>query len=265
MSGLQLNGKLAIITGAASGIGLACARLFAQNGADLAICDLSTKIDQVAEELRENGSITVSSHTIDVSKKDQVERLFDEIKEKHTKHACATVLVNSAGISFVTPFLKIGEEEYDKIMDVNVKGTFLVSQMAAKLMVDNFPNVTFTSPLQSYGSIINLASQAATHGAPLLTHYSITKAGVEALAKAMGKELGVYRIRCNAVNPYLTETPLVRDSDLIRTPEMNKMLEQLTALKRLAQPEEIAQVILFLASDASSYVTSSAIPIHGGY
>ena len=124
----------------------------------------------------------------------------------------------------------------------------------------NFRQVKFNSPTESYASIIHLSS-AASYGAPGATHYSITKAGVEGFAKSIAKEYGAQRIRCNAIKPYFIDTPMV---DSVMTPERRKMYETKAALGRFGKPEEIAQLIYFLATDASSYITGASIDINGG-
>lgn len=127
----------------------------------------------------------------------------------------------------------------------------------------NFEAVKFESECQSYASVINLASRAGKYGGPGYTHYSISKAGVEAFAKSVAKEYGAYRIRCNAVLPFFVDTPLA--DDLIADEEKKAYFKSLNALKRFGKPEEIAQLIYFLATDASSYITGASIDINGGY
>jgi NAD(P)-dependent dehydrogenase (short-subunit alcohol dehydrogenase family) len=126
--------------------------------------------------------------------------------------------------------------------------------------MSNYANVKFQSPTESYASIVNLASIAGKFGFTNLTHYGITKAGVDGFAKCIAKEYGSYRIRCNAIMPYFIETPMINGlSD-----EIHDKLAQATALKRLGKAEEVAQLIQFLASDSSSYITGAGIDINGG-
>lgn len=135
-----------------------------------------------------------------------------------------------------------------------------MTQALVKRLVADFDNVKFNSPTESYGSIIQLSS-VASYGIADLSHYSITKAGVDGFAKSVAKEYGVQRIRCNSIKPYFIETPMVEAG---MTPEKRELLESKPALKRLGKPEEIAQLIYFLAIDASSYITGASIDINGG-
>ena len=140
------------------------------------------------------------------------------------------------------------------------KGTYLITQELIKLLLENYSNVTFKSPTESYASIINLSS-AARYGAPLAVEYSITKAGVDSLAKSIAKEYGSKRIRCNSVLPYFIETPLVH---AVIDDEERAFFASQNALGRFGQPDEVAQLIYFLATDASSYITGASIDINGG-
>ena len=141
-----------------------------------------------------------------------------------------------------------------------LKGTFLVTQALVKRLVANFDKVKFNSPTESYASIIQFSS-IASYGLPGASHYSITKAGLDGFAKSIAKEYGAQRIRCNSIKPFFIDTPMV---EAVMTPEKRVMLENMTALKRFGKPEEIAQLIYFLATDASSYITGAAIDINGG-
>ena len=137
----SLNGKLALITGAASGIGLATAKLFAQHGCDLALADIVANIHDVSKAIQEEYSnVVVTSHIVDVTKSEQVNALFAEIKDKHPKHLAATVLVNSAGIARTSPIIETSEAEFDQVVDISLKGTFLITQGAVRTLVANYDN-----------------------------------------------------------------------------------------------------------------------------
>lgn len=135
-----------------------------------------------------------------------------------------------------------------------------MTQALIRLLLANYSNVKFKTPTESYASIINLSS-AARYGAPLATEYSITKAGVETFAKSIAKEYGSRRIRCNAVLPFFIETPMVHAAV---TKERRAMYETRSSLRRFGQPEEVAELIYFLATDASSYISGASIDINGG-
>lgn len=135
-----------------------------------------------------------------------------------------------------------------------------MTQALIKLLLANYSNMKFKTPTESYASIVNLSS-AARYGAPLASEYSITKAGVEAFAKSVAKEYGSRRIRCNAVLPFFIETPMVH---AVVPDDRRKMYTARCTLGRFGQPEEVAQLIYFLATDASSYISGASIDINGG-
>lgn len=144
----SLVGKLALITGAASGIGLACARIFSREGADLVLVDISEKVFDVASELSDQYTgLNITGHICDVTNSGNVNRLMEEIKEKHKNYAAPNVLVNSAGIAKSSRFIDLTEENFDRTIAINIKGTFLITQAVCKLLVANYPNVKLTSSL----------------------------------------------------------------------------------------------------------------------
>ena len=174
----SLAGKLALITGSGSGIGLSAAHLFAKHGADLALCDTNPKIHAVAQELNEKHGreIKVASHVCDVTNKTHVEKLFAEVSNVHEKrHSAPTIVLNSAGILGNKKIIDISEEDFDRILNINLKGTFLVTQMAVKRLIENFPKRSFESPIQSYASIINIGSFAGKNGMDNGSHYAMSK------------------------------------------------------------------------------------------
>jgi 17beta-estradiol 17-dehydrogenase/3alpha(17beta)-hydroxysteroid dehydrogenase (NAD+) len=258
-----LAGKLALITGSASGIGLSTARLFARQGADLILCDRSPKISELANELRsEHSELKVTGHVCDITKSDQVATLFKDIHSLNLKQKTPNVIVNSAGIlGQMSPLVKMSEKDFDLVLDVNLKGTFLITQAAARALLANFKKDAFTSPTQTYATFVNLASIGGKMGAAGLSHYAMTKAGVEGFTKSIAKELGPFRIRSNAVLPYVIKTPMFTE---IPVADKVDKIAKFTPLKRVGEPEEIAELILFLASDASSYVNGASVDINGG-
>ena len=259
-----LKDKLAIVTGSARGIGFAIAKLFAENGADLVMVDILDEVKEVAAQLQESNkhlNITVSGHLCDVTSQQQINNLFDaEIPQAHPKHQAATVLVNNAGIGKRIHFLDITEEEYVKRFDVHMKGPFLFSQAFAKKLVERFDQQKFSSDTESYASIVNIASMMAVRPIENLTHYASTKAGLDGLTRAISKDLGKYRIRCNAVLPFFIETPMTAYID----GDFKKFLVDKTVLGRFGKPVEVANLCLFLGTDASSYITGASFEIGGG-
>lgn len=218
-----------------------------------------------AEELQaKHPNRKITGHVCDVTKSAQVNETMSEVREQHGSKV-PNVLINSAGIGYITPIETMTEQDFDRIISINLKGTFLITQAVVKLLIENFPSVKFDSPTASYASIVNLASQAGKRGFPSYSAYSMTKAGVEGFAFALGKELAQYRIRVNALRPYFINTPMVhkQDDDPTRPARM-QMLKQVNPMKRFGDAEEVAQTALFLASDASSYITSTSIDVSGG-
>lgn len=220
-------------------------------------------MSQKADELQaKHPNRRITGHVCDVTQSSQVTETVNQVREKHGSRI-PNVVVNSAGIAIHAPIVKMTEQEFDRIIAINLKGTFLVTQAVVKLLVDNFPNVAFSSPLETYASIVNMSSAAAKHGLPEKSGYSMTKAGVDGFAKALGKELAQYRIRVNSVMPSYIETPMVMDQ--VTDASRKQMFVALTPMKRMGLPEEVAQTALFLASDASSYITSTSLDITGGF
>ena len=265
---LNLSKKLALITGAANGIGFTTAELFAKHGASLALVDISPKIHEIALEIQSvasdsNQNIKVKGFICDVTKKDEVNKLFQDIKNNFPEYKAANIVVNSAGIAILGGLTNVSEADYDKLTSVNLKGTFLVTQAAIAELLVHHPDTHFKSELETYASIINLSSTCGTaRSFPQSSAYAITKAGVIGFTNSLSKEFGKYRIRTNSVLPYTTLTPLVQAA---LSKEQIDMVSSLTPLGRVAQPIEIANAILFLASDASSYINGSNIEITGGF
>lgn len=248
----KLDGKVAIVTGAARGIGKAIALRFAGEGADIVVSDVKTPdVEATAAKIREAGRKAVAV-TADVSKKDEVERMVATAVDTFKK---VDILVNNAGISRREVLLEMTEEDWDKVLDTNLKGVFLCTQAAAKHMVQ-----------QKYGKIINLSS--ITGQGLLLSrraNYAPSKAGVNVLTQVAARELGPYGINANAIAPGII---LTEHTYLGRTPaqveEFKEIGKKNSALKRLGSPEDVANLALFLASDESSYITGQVIGVDGG-
>jgi NAD(P)-dependent dehydrogenase (short-subunit alcohol dehydrogenase family) len=245
----RLDNKVALITGASSGIGKEIALAFSEMGARVVIASRRKEsLDVVAEEIRAQGgeAFPVACH---IGKLDDISGLFEKVMQKYGR---VDVLVNNAATNpYFGPLLHASESAWDKTVDVNLKGYFFMSQAAARIMSE-----------QGGGVIVNIASIAGFQGGPMQGIYAITKAGVINMTKTFAKELVSSHIRCNAICPGLTETKF--SSMLINTPEIYEVAMQMIPMKRHAQPSEIVAAALYLASDASSYVTGTTITIDGG-
>ena len=238
--------KVVLVTGASKGIGKATALLFAKQGAIVVLNYLHSE-KSLQETIQQVQALCPQAIAIqaDVSKADQVQRLFSIIQEKFGK---LDILVNNAGILKDNLILKTSEEEWDNIINTNLKGTFLCTKEAAAMMI------------LTGGKIINITSMMGVYGNQGQAAYSSSKAGMIGFTKTAAKELGAIGITVNAIAPGLTETEMIS----YLTAEQRQRLINQTILKRIAQPEEIAQVALFLASDAANYINGQVINVDGG-
>ena len=249
---LELKNKVAIITGARRGMGKSHALTLAKAGAKVVVADISQEdCEMVVEEIKKQGGEALAVKC-DVTKKDDIDNMVKVAMEKWRK---VDILVNNAGICQFKPFLELTEEEWDRTLDINLKGYFLCAQAAAKEMVK-----------QKSGAIVNIASIAMGQmgkGMAGLAHYSASKGGIAALTKTLALELAPYNIRVNAIAPGAIDTPM---SASIKMDQ--KALEATLAmipLHRMGKAEEVSNLVLFLASGASSYITGSTVIIDGGW
>ncbi len=237
--------RVALVTGATRGMGRHIALALAKEGAQVAINDLEEeKIRQAAEEI----GPSALPFQVDVSNYGQVEKMVREIEEKFHR---IDILVNNAGVLRPTEFDQIDEEEWDYVLDVNLKGVFIVSRLVVPIMKK-----------RRYGKIVSTSSLAGKTVSDLGgAHYTASKAGVLGLTRHMAKELGPFGINVNAICPGMIDTEMARE---------NSSQEQLEAyarsypLPRLGTPEDVARLVLFLVSDQSSYITGAAVDINGG-
>ena len=259
----MLTGKLALVTGASSGIGAKVAKIFAQQGAMVVLSDFKndftsvlSEIDSVDKRLSKNHL----THVCDVRSSADVNKLFETIKEKYSTHV--NIVVNSAGIARENKFIKIPEEEFDNVIDTNLKGSFLVSQAAIRELVNNYKNAK-VAPDQTYGSVIHLASIIGKLGFSSHAAYASSKSALEGMTKSMAREYGKYQIRTNAILPGLIATPMTSPR-MQKEPDYVKRLISMTPLGRVGKPEDVAKLCLFLASDDSSFINGNSIDINGG-
>ncbi|BAZ12241.1 short-chain dehydrogenase/reductase SDR [Calothrix sp. NIES-4071] len=242
----QLAGKVAIVTGASRGIGRAIALKLAKSGASIIVnyAGNAQKAQQTVEEIRVLG---VEAYPIqaDVSKISEIKKLFDSSIEKFGK---VDILVNNAGVIIYKPITEVTEEDFDKIFDINVKGTYFACQQAALRMADG-------------GRIINFSSSTTAMMLPTYSAYVATKGAVEQMTRVLAKELGSKGITVNVVSPGPTDTELFREG---KSEETINHLAQMAALGRLGQVQDIASVVAFLASDDARWITGQNIRVNGG-
>ena len=245
----DISGRKALVTGAARGIGKVLALTLAEAGCDVSLVGLHIEgVEEVADEISKMG-VKALAYQADVSKREEVDNTFSEtVKEFGRLDIC----VNNAGVSFQMPLEEMPEDEWDNIIDTNMKGVFLCSQAAARIMIS-----------QRSGCIINLASISghAVNVPQKQAVYNSSKAGVAMLTKSMALEWAQYGIRANSLSPGYMKTEMTISSMSHLFPEW----EAITPLGRLGEPEELCGALLFLASDASSYMIGHDLIIDGGY
>lgn len=233
-------------------MGKAHALALAKEGAKVVVSDLSLEdCQKVVEEIKNQGGESLAVKC-DVSQKDEVEAMVKKTIDQWGK---IDVLVNNAGIVEFVPFLEMKEEDWDRMIAINLKGYFLCAQVCAKEMVK-----------AKSGSIINVASVAMGQqgiGFPNIVHYCASKGGIAAMTEALALELAPYQIRVNTIAPGLIETPMIQG--IKNDPQSMNALLQRIPMHRAGKPEEVSALVVFLASDESSYMTGSTVVIDGGW
>ena len=244
-------GRTAVVTGAASGIGLAIAERLAADGLAVAVLDLDGEAaDEAAAKIVAAGGTAVGV-TADVTDRAAIDDALAIVRERL---GAPTVLVNNAGLDGFDPFLKISLEKWNRIIEVNLTGTFHCCQAVLPDMIE-----------AGWGRIVNISSSSAQGGQPLMTHYVSSKAGVIGLTKALALEFGSSGITVNTIPPGFIDTPMLRKSEAKGL--LGKGVEHheaLTPVRRVGRPEDIAAACSFLVRDEASYITGQIIGVNGG-
>ncbi|XP_035694728.1 estradiol 17-beta-dehydrogenase 8-like [Branchiostoma floridae] len=247
----RLTGRLAVVTGGSGGLGGAVCQLFAREGASVVAVDINEdKGQEIVAALPNMGSQQHRFYRTDVSSSTSVNQMVASLRADY--QSAPSVVVTCAGVAIPSYFLDMDEATYDKVTNINQKGTFLVVQAMTRLMVeDKVKN----------GSIVTMGSICGRVGQHEFTHYSGTKGAVVSMTKGIAKELAQYGIRCNVVVPTIIDTNIV---DKSYDQERLEYVQEKTFLKRAGKPSEVANLCLFLATEESSYMTGQVVEITGG-
>ncbi|MVP02363.1 MULTISPECIES: SDR family NAD(P)-dependent oxidoreductase [Paenibacillus] len=245
----KMTDKVAIVTGAGGGMGKADALLLAKEGAKVVVTDIQEdKVQEVVQEIKANGGEAIGfKHN--VASEDEWIKVVDEAIKAFGK---IDVLVNNAGISAATPMLEMTVEQFERVMSINLTGTFLGQKHVIPHMKNN-----------GGGSIVNISSIAGLTGGSGAGAYTASKGAVRLLTKATAVDFAKDNIRCNSVHPGFIRTPMT--VDMMEDEKMRGWFLSMTPLPRLGEAEDIAKAVLFLASDESSYITGVELPVDGGY
>ena len=244
----KLHNQVAIVTGAAQGMGAAIAGRLAAEGAKVVLSDINVeKVAQVAERISTAANSSTMAMKTDVTKEDEVAEMVEMAIEHY---GTVGILVNNAGILYPTRIDNVTKAEWDEVIDVNLNGSFLCSKAVLPIMKAN-----------KFGRIVNMSSSAGRSVSTLGgVHYTAAKAGVLGLTRGMAKEVAPFGITVNAICPGLIDTEMARENC---SPERLRAYEESFPIPRLGTPEEVAQLIVFLATDAA-YITGASIDINGG-
>ncbi len=247
---MSLQNKIVIVTGAASGIGLATAQRFAKEGARVAIWDLNEDgAKSAAAELVAAGAKVIASK-VDVSKRAEVEAALAVVRKEWGP---VQVLVNNAGITLFQDFLKTTEEEFDRVMNINLKSLFVLTQAVLPDMLS-----------ANWGRIINISSSSAQTGSARMTAYAASKGGVIAFTKSLAQEVASKGITVNNVPPGFVDTPMLRNEGQVGMGATVDAVAARSPMGRAGRPENIAAACTFLASDDADYITGHTLSVNGG-
>ena len=250
----RLNGKVCVITGAAGGQGRVCVERFSQEGAKILASDIAA---DAGEALAESCANRGDFHYVagDVTKESTLQKIVDDAVAKFGR---IDVLFNNHGAMVGSPFLEHSMEELDLVLNVNVRATFRLTQLVAQRMADQGDG----------GSIINNSSTGGIIGFPDMSGYGMSKAGVAQLARSLANDLKEHKIRVNAICPGAIDTPMPHkylEKFADKKMEIWRAMEEAHLVGRLGEPEEVINLVLFLASDESTFMNGAVIPIDGGY
>jgi 2-hydroxycyclohexanecarboxyl-CoA dehydrogenase len=247
---MPLTGKNAIVTGAASGIGLATAQRLAREGANVGVWDLNEQGAQgAAAELRSLGVRAIASR-VDVSNRQQVNSAVEQFRHEI---GTVSILVNNAGITLFQPFMETTEDMWDRVMTVNLKSMLICTQAVLPDML-----------AAKWGRIINVSSSSAQTGSARMTAYAASKGGVIAFTKALAQEVAAMGITVNNVPPGFVDTPMLRNEGIAGLNATVDAIAERSPMKRPGRPENMAAAIAFLASDDADYITGHTLNVNGG-
>jgi len=243
---MELKTKVALITGAAQGIGKAVTLVLARHGADVVVADVNIeKAQETAREVEALGRAAMAVR-VDVTHLEDVEKMVAAAMQRFGK---IDILVNNAGIARDKLILRMTEEDWDTVLNVNLKGTFNCTKAVIKYMSK-----------QRSGKIVNIASVVGMMGNPGQANYSASKAGVIGLTKTVAREFAARGINVNAIAPGYIQTPMTE----VLPEKAKEELKRLIPMERLGQPEDVAHAVLFLVSETSSYITGNILNVNGG-
>ncbi len=245
-----MSPRVAVVTGAASGIGLGIARRLAGDGLAVALLDNNGDLVRDAAKDLSGQGMTVAAHEVDVSDRSALEQTYSSVRGALGP---VTVVVTSAGIESFDPIIDITPEKWDRILAVNLTGTFTSVQLAVPDMI-----------AAGWGRIVTISSSSAQSGAPNMAHYVASKGGVMGLTKAFARELAGHGITANTIPPTIVDTPMARKSEAAGDVPSVEVMGRMVPLGRAGTPEDIASACSYLCSDEAGYVTGQVIGVNGG-